>query len=305
MKENKGFKRLMIFAIATTMFLSALAMLPSASADSTFINTAITPMNRGEIPDYTGSMEPLGLSNALVAGADYLVHAQADITEDNAGNGLDGSETPEDPDDGGWDWVLASPTFTHSAVASSTNLFGVTALGLYYAYLETLDASYMTAMNDVVFQMNIDPTIDSAPDMIFLMLYDDLVGSPGTWAALAKTKYDAKLLAVPLPHTTDATGLAQYIRDVRGVSQPYPNGIIAWDVGAFARVAAMLDVDFPVMGYDIDADNIAEVLYQDSFMGNPGLFDYGPPPLGDGGWDPTKTDKNFWWYTLGITFLDY
>ncbi len=40
----------------------------------------------------------------LQAGANYLRHAQADVTEDNAGNGTDGNETPEDPDDGGWDF---------------------------------------------------------------------------------------------------------------------------------------------------------------------------------------------------------
>ena len=88
-----------------------------------------------------------------------------DITEDNAGNGPPFDSTDIDPDDGGWDWVLASPTFTHSAAASPTNIFGATAIGLYYAYLETSDASYMTAMDDVAAQMAIDPTIDSAADM--------------------------------------------------------------------------------------------------------------------------------------------
>ena len=39
------------------------------------------------------------VDNALVLGAEYLRHSQADITEDNAGNG--NPDIPDDPDDGG------------------------------------------------------------------------------------------------------------------------------------------------------------------------------------------------------------
>jgi len=180
---KNNFKRLMIFTIVAIMCLSIIGFLPTSVASDNYENndfyTPLLPEMRSLIPINQPNMYPMGLSNALVAGANYLVHAQADITEDNAGNGLDGFETPEDPDDGGWDWV--STIFTHSTSASSTNLFGVTAMGLYYAYLETSDPAYMTAMDDVAVQMAIDATIDSGPDITFLILYDDIKGSPGTW----------------------------------------------------------------------------------------------------------------------------
>ena len=199
MKEKKIFKTLVIFAVAATMCLTAFTVLSTSSevnAGTDSLRMPISPLNRGSIPipSNQGNIGTLGLSNALVAGANYLVHAQADKTEDNAGNGPPFDFTDIDPDDGGWDWILAIPTFTHSAAASSTNLFGATAMGLYYAYLETSDPVYMAAMDDAAFQMNLDPTgtIDSASDLIFLMLYDDIKSSPGTWDTLAKFKYDTK-----------------------------------------------------------------------------------------------------------------
>ncbi len=72
----------------------------------------------------------------------------------------------------------------------------------------------------------------------------------------------------------------------------------AWDIGIWARVASMLNDRYSGT-YNIDADEIAEVLYQDSFMDNPGYFDI----IDDAGWDPTYANVNYWWYTLGITGL--
>ena len=47
---------------------------------------------------------PGDLLTALFTGADYLQTMQADVTDDNAGNGVNGvDESPDDPDDGGWD----------------------------------------------------------------------------------------------------------------------------------------------------------------------------------------------------------
>ncbi|MBL0060784.1 MAG: hypothetical protein IPP40_04660 [bacterium] len=48
-----------------------------------------------------------------------------------------------------------------------------------------------------------------------------------------------------------------------------------------------------------NADDIAEVLWQDSFNDNPGLFDV----MDDAGWDPDYANVNYWWYTLGVTGL--
>ncbi|MBU2502397.1 right-handed parallel beta-helix repeat-containing protein [bacterium] len=240
--------------------------------------------------------ELVDFAAALAAGADYLKHAQADATEDNAGNGVDGvDETPDDPDDGGWDWVMTDPAFTHSTAVSPSNIYGATAQGLYYAYLATGDGTYKTALDDAAATMAADPNIRSGGDMVFLMKYNDLPGVLGTaFMDAARAKYDGRITTYG-----SATALAQYIRDVRGVTQGYPNGIIGWDVGIYAVIATMLDARYPGNGYDADADDIAEVLWQDSFNDNPGLFDV----IDDQGYDPTYTDKNFYWYNLGITGL--
>ena len=118
--------------------------------------------------------DPVNMDAALVAGANYLKHAQADITEDNAGNG--DPDVPDDPDDAGWDWKLISPDFTHSTAASSKNLYGATVQGLYYAYLETGNAAYMTAMQDAATYMIGDSDVRSAADLVFLMKFQDLPG---------------------------------------------------------------------------------------------------------------------------------
>ncbi len=242
--------------------------------------------------------DPVDFDASLQAGAGYLRQMQADVTDDNAGNGVNGvDETPDDPDDGGWDWVVNTPAqpFFHTTGASPPNIYGVSALGIYYAYLESGDASLFTAMTDAANAMAADAGIRSGADLVFLMLYNALPGVSGTtYRDSARAKYDGRILTYG-----SAGALAAYIRDVRGVTQGYPNGIIGWDIGVWARAAAMLDALYPGNGYDTDADAVADTLWEDSFNGNPGLFDV----VADAGWDPTYTDKNFWWYNLGITGL--
>jgi hypothetical protein len=247
--------------------------------------TPLLPSQRGIIPAPNPGFDA---SDALTNGANYLKHAQADVTEDNAGNGA----SDADPDDGGWDWVLTLPDVTHSSNPSETNLYGVCALGLYYAYLTTGDASYLTAMQDAANVMIGNPSIRTSSDLIFLMLYDSLPGVPGTtYQDAARAKYDDRIGAYG-----SATGLAVHIRETRAY---YHNGIVAWDIGAWARVAAMLNTLYPGNGYDTDAAAIAEVIYQDSFMDNPGYFDI----IDDQGFDPSYSNMDYWWYTLGITGL--
>jgi hypothetical protein len=174
------------------------------------------------------------------------------------------------------------------------NIYGATALGLYYAYLETGNASYFTAMQDAANQMRDNEGIRTASDMQFLMLFDDLPAVSGNvYADTAKARYDYRISVAG-----SATAFAQTVRDVRGVTQGYPNGIIGWDIGLYVVVAQML-YDRYGASYDADADAMAEVLWQDSYNDNPGLFDV----VDDAGWDPTYTDVNYWWYTLGISGL--
>jgi hypothetical protein len=51
---------------------------------------------------------------------------------------------PPTPADYGWDWVVTGLT-SHTASPSATNLYGVTALGLIYAYQETGTSAYLAA----------------------------------------------------------------------------------------------------------------------------------------------------------------
>ncbi len=260
----------------------------SFDTNSNWLHTSLLPSQRTAIrPQETPSFAP---SNALTAGANYLKHAQADVTEDNAGNGA----PDDDPDDGGWDWSLTLPDVTHSSSASPTNIYGATALGLYYAYLDTSDSTYMTAMTDAANVMIASSNIRSGSDLVFLMLYDDLPGVSGTtYQDSARAKYDARITTYG-----SAQALAVYIRNARA-GQGYEDGIIAWDIGIWARIASMLDNRYPSNGYNTDSDDIAEVLYQDSFMDNPGYFDI----IDDQGWDAGYGNFNYYWYTLGITGL--
>jgi len=220
---------------------------------------------------------------------------QSDITEDTAGNGMGAGETPDDPEDGSWDWVVTTPPAPvhHTTSASPVNIGGATGQGVLEAYIKTLDPTLLTVLGDLAAGIMADPAKRSAADLIFLMRYDDLPSVPGTtFADEAKARYDLRIADYG-----SATALAEYIRDARA-GQGYENGIIAWDIGQYVRVAGLL-FDRYFAPYDDDADDMAEVLYQDSFNDTPGYFDLDE----DDGFDPTYTDTNFYWYTLGISGL--
>ncbi|GEM_PF-1416989 len=264
-------------------------------AEPTSQSTAGSSSSLGVSLAATAAAHPVDVDAALIAGAYYLKHAQADVTENNAENG-----NPDvDPQDGGWDWVLTFPNFIHSANASSTNLYGATAMGLYYAYLETGDASYMTAMQDAATYMIGDADIDSAADLVFLMRFQDLTGvTADIYKAAAKTKFDAKITTY-----VTATGLAEYIRDLRA-GQGYENGIIPWDIGAWVVAAQMLEDRYPSDTYDYAqaADDMAEVVYEDSYEQTPfGYFDLTTNK--NNGWDPLYGNLDYYWYSLGISGL--
>lgn len=238
----------------------------------------------------------IGLEDA----GDYLQQMAADITDDNAGNGTDGTdESPDDPDDGGWDWRVTSPPdpFFHTTAASPTNIYGATAMGLYYAYLETGDAGHFTALKDAADQLITHRhNYRTAGDIIFLLNFQSLPAVPGTaYADSAKAKFDGRMAVYGT-----AESLAEYIRDARN-GQGYGNGIIAWDIGAWVVAAAMLADEYPgdPLDYAGAADDMAEVIWQDSFNDNPGYFDI----VDDAGWDPTYSDYDYYWYCLGVTGL--
>lgn len=247
---------------------------------------------RETVPANKAFGDPTDFLAAALAGGDYLVMMQSDITEDNAGNGGVGDQ---DLEDGGWDWALMP--FTHSANASSLNLYGVTALGLMESYLLDPKPEYFIAMKDAAdFIVASGPTmIRSGPDVSFLLRFAALddCPDPAYYQAGAQAIWDRQI-------TTYGTmaNLAAYIRDSRAGS--YPNGIIPWDISAWVASAMDMHAAFPGMGYDLQADTIAMVIYQDSFNAAPGYFDpYGINQV----YDPVNDPVESWWYVLGVQGL--
>ncbi|KAA3636615.1 MAG: T9SS C-terminal target domain-containing protein [Calditrichaeota bacterium] len=275
------------------------ASLPINHFDDNSVNLINIEQLDKKLQNFTNAAapgDPVDFDAAQIAGADYLRRLQADITEDNAGNG--NPDVPDDPDDGGWDWALS--TFAHTTSASPTNIYGATVMGVYYTYLETGDASLFTVMLDAANQLvATGPSVNRAgADMKFLLLFNELysneVAATTVYADAAKAKYDQRLA----DNGGTATSFGEYIRDVRGVNQGYSNGIIPWDIGIYAVVAQML---FDIYGgtYDADADAFAEVIWQDTYNANPGYFDL----VADAGYDPTFANSDYWWYSLGVTGL--
>jgi len=222
--------------------------------------------------------------------ANRLVNLQADITEDNAGNG----DPDQDLEDGGWDWQIAPTAIEHSSSPSPTNLFGIIGHGLRLSRMASggsvstdnvdlgvtgLDffftndnpfppnigpSRFTTALLDAARGMSSDPEIDSACDIVFLVELDG--DSPGLGLAdLARTRYDDKIAAYG-----SALLLGEAIRDFRGgIGQ---DGFIAYDIDWHVQAAQALDGAFPSQGYDIDATTFAQVIADD--INNPsGYFD--------------------------------
>ena len=281
MKNIFTFLALLIFII-TSMSFAQTTLSQGANVRMSSIERAVKPPMMQSTRN-TGKLTPnkmltsgsiVNFDNSLSAGADFLLSVQS-ITNF------------------GWDWNI-TPPFVH-AVSTESNLYGTTGLGLYYAYLESNNVTYKNALQYACDQMVGDATIADAGAIKLLLLFQDLPGViAGTYQNAAKAKYDADLAA----HGGTATSYAQYIRDDRGVTQGYKNGIIPWDIGAYATAAKMLYNKFGGT-YNQDAIDIAEVIYQDSYNTNPGFFE--PDGTQNAGWDPTYTNTNYYWYTLGIT----
>ncbi|MCB1185143.1 hypothetical protein KDM41_17120, partial [bacterium] len=280
--------RLMCVVIVLSLAGAAFAAGPAATPE-------MPPRgDRFEVPAVLDKAfgDPTDLLAAADAAGNYIRYMQADVTEDNAGNGA----ADTDPDDAGWDWVLQP--FEHSATASSLNLYGVIGNSMIDVYELNGDAALFTALQDLADHIvAVGPTsLRYANDMAFLLRFAALPGvaTPATYQAGAEAIWIYKTTVNP---GVGAAAFAALLRDSRH-SQGYDNGIIAWDTGAYVEAVAMLDDAFPGNGYDADAAAMAEVVWQDSFNASPGYFDvFGASQ----GYDPTYTNKDFWWYALGVS----
>ena len=287
-----------VFGIMALAATAAMAAGPVANPEG------LLKGERGDIPAINDKAfgDPTDFRAAALAGADYLRYMQADVTEDNAGNG-DPDFPVDDPDDAGWDWVTT--TFEHKTTGSPSNVHGVTALGLFEAYQLDPDPRIFIAMKDVAdHAVAIGPApaypvgLHYAGDIMFLLKFATLPGvtNPADYQNAALAVWNWRLVNTG---TGTAVSVAEGIRDSRH-SQGYDNGIIPWDVSAYVDAVMQLDAAFPGNGYAADAAAMAEVLWQDSFNATPDYFDV----LGRNmGFDPTWTDTDFYWYTLGVSGL--
>ncbi|MEN8008049.1 MAG: FlgD immunoglobulin-like domain containing protein [Candidatus Krumholzibacteriota bacterium] len=285
----------------TLIVLGVVGILVLAAYVATAAGPVATPDGifkgeRGEIPAVVDKAfgEPTDFKASALAGADYIRYMQADITEDNAGNG-DPDFPVDDPDDAGWDWIL--PGFEHSANASAPNVYGVCANAAYQAYLIEADPALFTTMKDAAdYIVTAGPaSIRSAADMVFLL---DFATLPAVTSPLTYQNGAAAIWAYRLAnYGGTATSFAEGLRDYRG-NHGWPNGIIPWDLAPYVTSLMRLETLFPGNNYASDAAEIVEVIYQDSFNANPGFFE--PHVATSKGWDPTGTDSKFWLYPAGV-----
>jgi hypothetical protein len=239
------------------------------------------PSERTRVSTHKILVTSADYTSALSEGSKHLVKLQADITEDNAGNGA----IDVDLEDGGWDWAIDSTITAHSGSASPTNTYGATAGGVLGTYITLGGKAYppslstYTALEDAYAGMLADLAIDSGADFPFLVRLSEKTGD-SKYANLAKARYDAKNAL-----WGGSKAWADSIFAGRS-GQGLQNGIIPWDVNQLAVGAAKLNDYFPGQGYDADADTFAQSIYDDIYNNNPGYFD--------------ETDTTEWWWTLGI-----
>jgi hypothetical protein len=206
----------------------------------------------------------LGLSRlsagVLADGANRLVDLQADITADNAGNGL----IDDDPDDGGWDWYILPTDTAHTSSPSPDNLYGVTANGILEGFIAEGGIRAAIGLVDTYLGMDANPDVNKGPDYGFLVRLSDLTGDP-TYQDLARDRWDTKMATYG-----GADSLAMLIRDSRH-DQGW-DALIPWDIGLYIESAMELQRVFPGQGYLSDAIDMADVIYED-LASDSGYFD--------------------------------
>jgi hypothetical protein len=192
--------------------------------------------------------------------------------------------------DGGFPWKIVD-----SPAASASNCLGVTAMGILEGWKIDSKADYDTALAKAYKYIADTPPaytwdginkyaestkgVDSFSDMTFMVKLADAANSdadllaaiqaqvPGTEVAdivtLAKNRWDNRLLYLGDNDGAEeangtATGIAEYIRDVRAGSYP---GLITWDLELGVEAALALNDVYPGEGYNSQAAEIAEVIY--------------------------------------------
>lgn len=192
--------------------------------------------------------------------------------------------------DGGFGWKLPLP----DEPISYTNVLGITSLGILKAnefqnkdtYETALASAYDYAVDkSPVYAWSggkfIETTkgVDSSPDITFLIWLAQAAAGDATLltavnnlqdpditvediAALAKTRWDSKILYFGSTSETDPDGtaasMAQRLLDERLKAGP---AIGIWDLELSVKAALALDSYFPAQGYAQQAEDMTEVLF--------------------------------------------
>jgi len=165
--------------------------------------------------------------------------------------------------DGGWDWGEPNDNYNDT---SPVNTIGVTAQGLLDVYTLTNNESYLdSAINAAEYIENVtDSERIRGPDITFLVELSEIT-KKSEYASLAKEEYKEALKDYGNENARD---FAEYIRDLRK-NDP---ALISWDINFYVQSALALDRYYSGKGYDQNAKNMTEVIY-DSFYENPSEFD--------------------------------
>jgi hypothetical protein len=196
--------------------------------------------------------EKRGARENLTRVALRLADLQADSVEDNAHNGA----SDLDPDDGGWDFDVEINQTSHLATASPENTYGATGLGIWAAVRAGAERPrLLTSLLDAALGIGRNPSVDSPPDFVYLVLLAELFENPEL-SALARRHYDARLAV-----EGGAEALATRVREARHAAGY--DGLIAYDISWLMLGAAALESAFPGAGYSADADTYARVVSSD------------------------------------------
>jgi hypothetical protein len=203
-------------------------------------------------------------SSPALASIEETTSRLCDLAADRLGDPARNGFRDGDPDDGGWDWLVAPTSTEHSSEASPENLYGAVALAPWAALrLGLSPARQGETLYNAFLGAALNPNVDSPPDFVFLTLLSDVF--PVAPAKLARQRYDAKVAAAG-----GAAALAESIRAAHEAAAS--DGLFAYDLAWLALGAAALDVKFPRADYRADFRAYVQAVVDDVGSTTP-LFD--------------------------------
>lgn len=205
--------------------------------------------------------------------------------------------------DGGWEWDNPD-TNPSTGVPSPANTIGVTALGVLEAYGKLPNGDLILVYQNlmqvctpayglmVTYSGNPAPSKHRirGPDITFLTRLTQFL-KDNHYADFAKTRWESAKTEFG---AGTATGFAQFIRHTRK-SQGLP-AIISWDINLYIQGLLALHRLEPGGGFDVQAKEMAEVIYTSLYVPPPGPTIDGAISVSEWGapvWTITGTRANY------------